>query len=352
MIPLIKQKYELKKNYNYCLVCSSWWLVFCTIPIAVQICVIPVYSYWISYARVKTIYGIHDTKDCQTTAFNYSQIKTSSIIFAFVFSLTVVISTTSNPNRVLNLGSFELVAVALLSIMFLLFNSTLRRVHTTRTVNSIEFVNFIIFCAAAAFLLVISGNMLSAFFALELLGSITLYSFFIFSGYNISNSVQQSISATTSCVYQFILNFFSSLLFYTALGVVVYYHNTSTIFSATSRLANGLPLAAQTLVVSALLMKLGTGPWIFYKLSVYKGITVQTAVAYTFIYFGAVLVFTFSILTNSGFTVNTYFTYVFIIFFIGCTIIFSSNIFQVGSITLFLSFSSLLNLIFLSLQVI
>lgn len=151
-------------------------------------------------------------------------------------------------------------AVSALAIMFLLFNSTLRRVHTPRSVNSLELVNFTLFCAISSFLLVTSANMLSAFFALELLGSVTLYAFFVFSGYNISGSAQQSVSAASSCVYQFILNFFGSLFFYGALGALVYFHGSSTVFGAPAKIASGLPLIAQTATATALLIKLGTGP--------------------------------------------------------------------------------------------
>lgn len=166
----------------------------------------------------------------------------------------------ANPNRILSLGQFEMTAVSALAIMFLLFNSTLRRVHTPRSVNSLELVNFTLFCAISSFLLVTSANMLSAFFALELLGSVTLYAFFVFSGYNISGSAQQSVSAASSCVYQFILNFFGSLFFYGALGALVYFHGSSTVFGAPAKIASGLPLIAQTATATALLIKLGTGP--------------------------------------------------------------------------------------------
>lgn len=121
-------------------------------------------------------------------------------------------------------------------------------------------INFLIFCALASFLLITSSNLLVAFFALELLGTVTLYAFFVFSGYTISGAAQQSISAVSSCIYQFILNFFSSILFYSALTGLVYYHNSSTLTGVHARMAIGCSLTTQSIVVAALLVKLGTGP--------------------------------------------------------------------------------------------
>jgi hypothetical protein len=77
---------------------------------------------------------------------------------------------------------------------------------------------------------------------------------------------------------------------------------------------------------------------------------VQTAVVYTFIYFGAVMVFTFGLLHSSGFSVWALFGRMCVVIFIICAILFGANVFQTGSIMLFLSFSSLLNLIFIALQ--
>ena len=105
--------------------------------------------------------------------------------------------------------------------------------------SALEFVNFIIFCAISSIALLVSGNLLSAFFALELLGSTTLYAFFAFSGFKASSAAQTSSSAAQSCVYQFVLNFFGSIFFYTALGFVVYYTSTLSLSSASSRLATG-----------------------------------------------------------------------------------------------------------------
>lgn len=88
----------------------------------------------------------------------------------------------------------------------------------------------------------------------------------------------------------------------------------------------------------------------FYKLSIYKGMTVQAVAAYTFIYFGSVLVFAFSLVLRQGYSLSDFFPFAMSFFFGLCAIVFGGSVFQTGSIMLFLSFSSLLNLFFMSLQ--
>ena len=218
--------------------------------------------------------------------------------------------------------------------------------------TSIELINFIIFCALASFLLLTSSNLLIAFFSLELLGSVTLYAFFVFGGYGVSGGSQQSLGAVTSCVYQFILNFFGSIAFYTALSALAYYHASNSLHGAHARMAAGPAATAQAAAVGALFLKMGTGPWVFYKLSIYKGITVQTAAVYTFVYFGAVLVFTVGVLTRSAMELTPGFGPACVLIFAASASAFGGSAFQTGTATLFLSFSSMLNLIFLVLQVV
>lgn len=173
---------------------------------------------------------------------------------------TSAISSTANVSRSLGVGQHELSAAAIIGMLFILFNSTITKSHAPRSVLSLELVNFIIFCAIAAVLVVLSTNLLTAFFALELLGSIALYAFFVFGGYNISGGAQQSLAAVSSCIYQFVLNFFGSVLLYVSLSLTSYYHNSVNVFGAASRLASGWPLIAQSVTAAALFAKLGTGP--------------------------------------------------------------------------------------------
>lgn len=229
-------------------------------PMMLQACVIPLYSYWVTYARIRSIYGDFEPEQAPSSLFCYSQIRAVTCVLGFIVAGALLTQAVSNPSRTVSTTQFSVLAIAIISLMFILFNSSLRKTHTPRNVISIEFVNFIIFCVFSAVLLLVSNNMLAAFFALELLGSVTLYAFFVFAGHSITDVRQQSLYATTSAVYQFILNFFGSLFFYAALGLLTHYHGGSTLMGAQARMAVGYPLLAQTAVVIALFMKLGTGP--------------------------------------------------------------------------------------------
>lgn len=152
---------------------------------------------------------------------------------------TFILAAPTNPHRGLVVGQAELLAVAATATLLVLFNSTLIKTHSPRNVNSIELINFVLFCALGSFLLLTASSMLVAFFALELLGSVTLYAFFVFGGYALSSSAQQSISAVSSCAYQFILNFFGSIIFYAALSGLAYYHGSNVFSGVHARMAGG-----------------------------------------------------------------------------------------------------------------
>lgn len=161
------------------------------------------------------------------------------MVLLATIATAVVITASANPHRGLAIGQAELLAVAATAGLLALFNSTLVKAHAPRNVNSIELTNFVLFCAVGSFLLLTSANMLVAFFALELLGSVTLYAFFVFGGYSLSSAAQQSISAVSSCAYQFILNFFGSVVFYAALSGLAYYHGSNVLNGAHARMAGG-----------------------------------------------------------------------------------------------------------------
>ena len=213
-----------------------------------------------SYAKTKSVFvETHDTSN-KPAALSYSQLRGSSVVLIATIAATLVITASANPHRGVVVDQAGLLAVSAVAGLLVLFNSTLVKAHAPRNVNSIELTNFVLFCAVGSCLLLTSANMLVAFFALELLGSVTLYAFFVFGGYSLSSAAQQSISAVSSCVYQFILNFFGSVVFYATLSGLAYYHGSNVLYGAHARMASGWALVAQTGAVGALLVKLGTGP--------------------------------------------------------------------------------------------
>jgi hypothetical protein len=196
----------------------------------------------VSYAKTKNIFSDATDLSNKPAALNYSQIKGSSVVLLGTVATTFILTASANPHRGLVVGQPELLAVAVTATLLTLFNSTLVKAHAPRNVNSIELINFVLFCALSSFLLLTASNMLVAFFALELLGSVTLYAFFVFGGYALSSSAQQSISAVSSCTYQFILNFFGSVVFYAALSGLAYYHGSNVLSGAHARMAGGWAL--------------------------------------------------------------------------------------------------------------
>lgn len=227
-------------------------------PAASQSCAVPGYSYWTVFAKSKSVFS--GEPDGAPSAFYYSQLKSACLIFCFYFFCSLLAESPFALSKTLNFGRFEATAVIAVSVMFLIFCLSLKKSHAPANVLGSELVNFVIFCKLGAVFLLVSANLLTAFFALEVLGATTLYVFFVFGGYGVSGARQQSVTAVSSCVYQFIINFFGSLLFYTALGFTIYYHASSALFGASSRLAEGRAELAQSIVAASLFLKLGTGP--------------------------------------------------------------------------------------------
>lgn len=218
------------------------------------------------------------------------------------------------------------------------------------SINSIEFVNTIVFTFIALSALILSANALSAFFALELLSALTLYGFFVFGSYKVINLQQSSSYMAAGSVYQFILNFIGSFLFYTSMVLICTSHGTYVYFAPQSVLASNYAQLYQSLMILAVLLKLGTGPWIFYKFNIYKSFTVTLSILYTFIYFTGVFVFLYNMFGVFGVSFNTSLTWFLILLLSIAVLVFSANVYQTGPIVLFLSFSSLLNLTFMVLQ--
>lgn len=242
------------------MVSSSCSLVLLFMPIAIQLFLIPLRSYWVGYAQVKSIYLNKDNTNTATPAFCYSQLKSSDIILISTITNIYIINSSTVDGNVLLLSETTATATTVLCSLSILFNYVIKKQTLSRNTASIELINFFIFCYFSTGSLLLSGNMLNAFFSLELLGSVTLYAFFILSDYSISNASQQTRSASTSAIYQFILNFFSSLIFYTALGMLTYYHGSVALWSSTARMASNYALYSQGFICVAIAMKLGMGP--------------------------------------------------------------------------------------------
>ena len=307
---------------------------------------LPLVTYWYQYSRISG--SSFTDSHCSPNEAANAHLKTAiSYIFVSIcvmFSVSVI----SAESRLISATTTTVTQLSL--TMFLIIMLSLAVKNKFSSINSIEFVNAIVFTSIALCALLLSANALSAFFALELLGALTLYGFFVFGSYKSISLEQSSSYMAAGSVYQFILNFLGSFLFYTSMALICASHGTYSYFAPQSALASNYAQVYQSIMILAILIKLGTGPWIFYKFSIYKSFTVTLSVLYTFIYFTGVLVFLYNIFGVFGVSFNTSLLWALIFLLSIAILVFSSNVYQTGPIVLFLSFSSLLNLTFMVLQ--
>lgn len=325
---------------------SNWWAVLTILCPVAYMSAFPLITYWYQYSKIRST-TLERSWDAPSNV-NRSQLKT---VICFVASTTVSLAFLTIPFLnpcVINIqnASTTQTMVALTAIVF--FSVVIKNNFKRET--SVEFVNVVLFAAISLCALLLSANALSAFLALELLGAVTLYGFFVFASYNATNNEQSSSYMALGCIYQFILNFIGSFVFYTAIALISSAHGTCSFGSPQNILADGFASNCLNLLILAIVIKLGVGPWIFYKFNVYKSFTVAMAALYTLIYFGGVIVFLYNFFGVFGIFINAFTKWCVVFLLLSSILIFGSNVFQTGSITLFLSFSSLLNLSFMLLQ--
>jgi hypothetical protein len=99
-------------------------------------------------------------------------------------------------------------------IIFLIF---LEKTILGQLLLSTECLILFIFLLITGTLLLTAGNLLYVFFILELLGFIVLYSMFTLYLTSFNNMSQHISNILISLIYQFILNFVGSILFYFSL---------------------------------------------------------------------------------------------------------------------------------------
>lgn len=85
-------------------------------------------------------------------------------------------------------------------------------------IMGVDHITFMGFSVISSLSLLLSKNLINIFFTLELINMLVIYSFFLnaMSAKQVSSNSALKISA--SCVYQFILNFFSSIILFAAIN--------------------------------------------------------------------------------------------------------------------------------------
>lgn len=86
-----------------------------------------------------------------------------------------------------------------------------------RTVG-VDHITFLGFSIISSVSLLLSKNLVNIFFTLELINMLIIYSFFLNATSAKQVSENSALKISASCVYQFILNFFSSIILFVTIN--------------------------------------------------------------------------------------------------------------------------------------
>lgn len=119
---------------------------------------------------------------------------------------------------------------------------------------------FLVFTGLASIYLLNSSDILTVFFVLELLNALVLYSFFFTANYSGAGHSNAAARIAASCIYQFTLNFFSSIVLYSGMAAYIAVTGGSSLTQASLWGCHQWSSFGLTLFVLAFLIKFGTGP--------------------------------------------------------------------------------------------
>lgn len=221
--------------------------------------------------------------------------------------------------------------------------------YLARWSPSFDFVIFANISVLQLILLFKADDLISVFFLLELLNSLIIYSFLFSYDTKAQRHAVSSSRMAVACAYQIVLNFFSSILLYS--GVNTYIAVTGGPKLCFAHLFNDCAYSyAPLLIVLGLFIKLGTGPWIFYKINIYKNMNWVLAYLYSGTYLSVVLVFFLNLFFYYGMSLELTSITLLTAFILAASTSFSSFAFHTSNAFVFISFSSLLNLSIFILQ--
>ena len=99
-----------------------------------------------------------------------------------------------------------------------------------------------------------------------------------------------------------------------------------------------------SLLYLSFFIKLGIGPWIFFKIEIYQNFNLILIILYTVIYFLGILFFFFNLFTVYGLPLTNLFIIGGVLTILVISLIFMTNLFNYFNIFMFFSFSSLAHL--------
>ena len=290
---------------------------------------------WQNFSRAHTVreYGVNV----------YPRIAVRCISAISLFLVLYLAYLTPAHFGVSNLQKLQvLVSIIAVSAIYPLFK------NSTISVDHVSFIGFVIF---SSLVLLLSNDLVIIFFTLELLNMLIIYSFFFNSNVTQLNPLSSALKISSSCVYQFILNFFSSILLYVSINWYMLLTGGSSLYNASVWQLNVSTHTPVSLILLCFLLKLGSGPWIFFKITIYKNMNYVSVYLYTAVYLTVILVFFFNLIFTAGLSVHPYTSNFIVIISAAAVIVFSSLSFQTNNFFVFLSFSSLINITVFLLQV-
>lgn len=265
------------------------------------------------------------------------------ICFHVIFVLDV--------NQVNWLNATQQMYAEILCAFFFFLAYVLFFIYKNQTTNSMENLIFFYFLIVTSVFLLMSNNILQIFFLIEMLGFLILYSFLTFNLFFDKKTNQNVSLILNSTVNQFLLNFFSSVIFYCSIFGLLTYVNSTNILNSFLNFKHNYINIYSTLIVISLLIKFGSGPWIFFKINIYKNLTLNALLIYTIIYFCILMVIFFNFFLFFEIFFNSFLLNTSLLLLIFFAIIFAKNLFNYNTLTMFLGLSSLLNICFIVLQI-
>ena len=200
-----------------------------------------------------------------------------------------------------------------------------------------------------------SNNILNIFVNLELINILIFYSFLTTLDLNFlyrQQIVYKRLWLLTTLTYQFILNFFSSILFFFTFNILLTkIYSSNFIFLNFFIYDNLSPIYLyMSLLFISIFIKFGIGPWIFFKLEIYQGFNLFLLIIYTTIYFLIILIFFINLFIIYEIQLNFITIVLSLNLLILVSLFFLNFIFFYFNIFMFFSFSSLLNLFLILIE--
>lgn len=322
------------------IICSLWLIIF-------------ILNYFF-YEYRSTLYKLITGQS--TSVFYLNKISVQNIMpdLFLVFNVYNIflfyMCTTLNNFIFLNLNNLIIFQLFLLNILFnvlLIFFTSLKKLPL-----NIDFIIFFFFLILVSQALLMFNNLLNIFFILEITNILIIYSFInsiTLRTYHMKNNYSV-FWLIESCIYQFILNFIGSIVFYFFYNHLIIHYFSVNLFTLSLLsnftdswfIFNGL--------YAAFLIKFGIGPWLIYKIHMYKHFNVVLLIVYTIVYFLTILVFFLNLFFLYKFNITHTFVYsvitlVLLFFYFILVFLFTYN-----NLLVFMSLSSLLNFILIIIQ--